>query len=79
MTEEQIKELKEVVKHQANMESLWGCTVVPAENSRVLSYAMTFQESVLMGALRHIHAVIEGDLEVAEDAKKQYWNLESEL
>lgn len=57
--------LKQIVEHQANMETLW------------LS-APTFGEAMLQSALRHLHAAIEGDLELAEQVKKQYWNLESE-
>lgn len=57
---------KEIVKHQAEMESLW--LMEP-----------TLQEHILMSALRHLHAVIEGDAEVAEIYKSEYWYLESDL
>jgi len=31
-----------------------------------------------MGALRHLHALIEGNEEEAEEAKKLYWDVDSE-
>lgn len=58
--------LKQIVEHQANMELLWDPQV------KSLELAM------LQSALRHLHAVIEGDFELAVQVKKQYWNLESE-
>lgn len=56
----------EVVEHQANMESLW--LLEP-----------TFNEAILIAALRHLHAVIEGDDLMAKEAKAAYWTLEIEL
>lgn len=70
MTESQIKELKEIVNHQANMESLWAMPIYKQP---------TIMESLLCAALRHLHAVIEGDGRFAAHVKEQYWNLESEI
>lgn len=61
-----IEELKEIVNHQAEIESLW-------------LLAPTISEHLLMSALRHLHAVIEGDEEMADLYKVAYWYLESEL
>jgi hypothetical protein len=58
--------LKEIVIHQANMEGLWPMHP-------------TIQEHLLISALRHLHAVIEGDEEMADLYKPEYWYLESEL
>lgn len=66
LTDNRMKELTEIVEHQSNMESLWL-----AKPSLV--------EAMLLAALRHLHAVIEGDAEIAERAKKVYWNLEVDL
>lgn len=63
---EKIAELQKIVDHQAGMESLW------------LMYP-TITEAALMAALRHLHAVIEDDEVSAKEAKKHYWDLESEL
>jgi hypothetical protein len=66
MTYSDEKRLIEIVNHQANMESLW-----------LLNPTMT--EALLMSALRHLHAVIEGDTILAEIQKQYYWNVDSEL
>lgn len=58
--------LQEIVNHQAEMESLW------IDEPSITEY-------LLMAALRHLHAAIEGDREAACEAKKMYWDLESEL
>lgn len=60
----------DIVRHQANMESLWA---TPCGRMH------TLHESLLMAALRHLHAVVEGDIITAERAKKHYWDLESEM
>ncbi len=60
------KTLQEIVDHQANLESLW------------LMHP-TITEALLMAALRHLHAVIEGHQAEAESAKRVYWGVESEL
>ena len=60
------EQLKEILNHQAEIQSLW------------LLYP-TITEHLLISALRHLHAVIEGDRDAAEAAKKIYWNVESEL
>jgi hypothetical protein len=65
-SEDFICELKDIVNHQAFMESLWALEP-------------TINEAMLQAALRHIHAVIEGNEEMAEKAKNIYWNLESEM
>lgn len=67
MTEEQIQKLKEAVDHQANMHTLWP--PVPA----------SIHEALIASALRHLHAIIEGDFEMEILAKAEYWDLESEL
>lgn len=59
-------ELQAIVEHQLNMESLW--LMKP-----------TISEAILIAALRHLHAVIEGDEVMAALSKRAYWNLESEL
>lgn len=59
-------QLKEIVEHQANIASLW------------LMHP-TITEALLMAALRHLHAVIEGDEKAAALAKQVYWNVESDL
>lgn len=61
------KYLKKIVDHQANIEGLWPV------------HKPTLQEAMLSAALRHLHAVIEGDEYAAMRAKKLYWDLESEL
>ena len=61
-----IDDLQAIVNHQAEMESLW------------LMHP-TITEAMLMAALRHLHAVIEGDELSAEKSKRQYWNLEEEM
>lgn len=66
MTKEQIKELSEIVEHQANMETIWAEPV-------------PITEAILQAALRHIHAVLEGDKAAAELYKEIYWHLEDEL
>lgn len=66
MNELQMKELREAVEHQAKMESLWLMNP-------------TITEAMLMAALRHLHAIIEGDEEIIDAVKAEYWNLESEL
>lgn len=58
--------LKEIVEHQATMESLW-----------ILNPTIT--EAMLQSALRHLHAVIEKDYELANIYKDRYWNLEEKL
>jgi hypothetical protein len=59
-----------VVAHQAKMESIWAAPI---------GRPHTMQEAILLAALRHLHAVIEGDLIKAEAIKRLYWNMESEL
>jgi hypothetical protein len=56
-----------VIEHQSEMDSLW-----PGEFPSI-------QVALLGAALRHLHAVIEGDALAAKQAKDIYWNLESEL
>jgi len=58
-----------VVAHQAKMESIWAAPI---------GRHHTMQEAILLAALRHLHAVIEGDLIAAEIVKKMYWDMESE-
>lgn len=58
--------LKEIVEHQANMETLW--TLHP-----------TITEAALQAALRHLHAIIENDNDLAEFYKHAYWDIESEM
>ena len=64
--QKQMLKLQEIVEHQANMKTLWLANP-------------TITESILMKALRHLHAVIEGDEVIAEFAKKEYWEVETEL
>lgn len=66
MTNNRIGECEKIVKHQAEMQSLW--LIYPNIN-----------EALLMAALRHLHAVIEGDAPGALAAKGVYWDVESEL
>lgn len=66
MIEKQMKELAEIVKQQAEMQSFW------------LSKP-TINEHLLQVALRHLHAVIENDPVTAAKMKKEYWDLESEM
>jgi hypothetical protein len=61
-----MSDLKAIVEHQANMESLW-------------LDKPTIHEALLQAALRHLHAVIEGDVGIAKVSKDFYWNLESEM
>lgn len=63
-------QLKEIVEHQAKMQSLWALPI---------DRPITFSEAMLAAALRHLHAVIEGDELMAKAAKKLYWDLESEI
>ncbi len=53
--------LKQIVEHQAEMESLWNLDM------------FNRQVSLLTAALRHLHAVIEGDVITADLAKRCYW------
>jgi hypothetical protein len=55
-----MSELKQIISHQANMKSLW-----------LLNPTIT--EHILQSALRHLHAVIEGDELMAKEMKKVYW------
>jgi hypothetical protein len=64
------KEIKKVVDHQANLVSLWAEPV---------GRKVTMHESMLMAALRHLHAVIEGDVLMAKIMKQRYWHIEDEL
>lgn len=59
-------EIKEILEHQAQMESLW--LINP-----------TITESILQAALRHLTAVLQGQPVMAKIAKDMYWNVESEL
>lgn len=59
MTKEEL--LKDIVFHQALLESLW-----PLEP--------TSTEFILSSALRHLHAVIEDDFELAKIYKNTYWD-----
>lgn len=61
-----LQNLKEIVNHQAKMESLW------------LAHP-TLIEAMQQAALRHLHAVIENDPIIAEEFKKAYWELEGNL
>lgn len=61
-----MSELEDVVKHQAEMQSLW------IKNP-------TATEVILMAALRHLHALIEDDPHMAKICKEFYWDLESDL
>jgi len=65
--EDKLADLKEIVEHQANMETMW------------LDSPPTIAEAMLQSALRHLHAVIEGDAEMAKLSKENYWDLESEM
>lgn len=67
---EKLEELEEIVAYQSNITILWS---VPEERP------WTLQETMLMAALRHLHAVIEGDEFTARLAKEGYWNIEEEL
>lgn len=62
-----LEELRKIVDHQAGIKSLW-----PSAHSTIGEYALAM-------ALRHLHAVIEGDEAVAALAKSKYWYMESEL
>lgn len=57
------KELKKIINHQSNMESLW-----------IKPHFVT--ENILQKALQHIHAVMNGDNDLAEKCKSFYWNME---
>jgi hypothetical protein len=59
------EDLQFIVDHQAEMSILWPNTP-------------SFVEGVMMAALRHLHAVIEGDRETAARAKRLYWELVDE-
>lgn len=59
-------EIKKILAHQANLESLW--LLKP-----------TIGEALLQAALRHLTAVLEGDPAMAKIAKDIYWDVESEL
>lgn len=61
---------KEVVDHQANLETLWSSPV---------DRQPSMQEVLLQYALRHLHAVIEGDKRMAAVFKSEYWDTESDL
>lgn len=65
MTKKQ-KLLEEIANHQANLSILWLAKP-------------TFGEAMLMAALRHLHAVIEDDPEIAEHQKSLYWRIDDEL
>lgn len=58
--------LKNIVNHQAEIETLW------------LMHP-TITEHLLISALRHLHAAIEGDQELAEFYKNEYWEVETDL
>jgi hypothetical protein len=71
MTENKTPDTPEsVVAHQASMVSIWAS---PAGRKP------TMQEDILLAALRHLHAVIEGDVFMADFFKKTYWDMDSEL
>jgi hypothetical protein len=70
MSEADIANLKRVIEHQANMESLWA---------EPFGRLPTVHETLLKAALRHLHAIIENDQTAAFRAHKIYWDLESEL
>ena len=67
---EHLDKIKEVVDHQADMETLW---------SKPIDRLPTMAESALQAALRHLHAVIENQPFIAETYKKAYWEMDSEL
>lgn len=64
--EQKIEELKKVIAHQADMETLW-CTNVG------------ISEFMTQMALRHLHAIVEDEPKRALECKQTYWELESEL
>lgn len=59
-------EIKEILEHQANMESLW-------------CFSGTVSESLLQAALRHLTAELQGEPVMAKIAKDQYWHVDDEL
>lgn len=67
--DQRFKELVQIIRHQAAMETLWGISDEPSRIS----------EAMLQAALRHLHAVIEGDIAASRTAKAEYWDLESEM
>lgn len=66
LTREDLDKLERIVKHQADLESLWLMNT-------------TITEALLMAALRHLHAVIEGDDVSANRSKSIYWHAEDDL
>lgn len=56
-------DLMRIVNHQAEMKSLWFLEP-------------SLPEHHLQMALRHLHAMIEGDPALAEIAKQKYWDAE---
>lgn len=61
-----MSELKAIVDHQSDMETLWSVEDV--------NETPPVTEDMLRAALRHLHAVIEGDDIVARSAKHHYWD-----
>lgn len=59
-------ELRDTIEHQAGMESLW-CR------------PNTIGEAILQAALRHLHAIVDEDPEIAYLSRQQYWNVDDEL
>lgn len=55
-------EIKEILEHQADMESLW--TLDP-----------TITEALLQAALRHLTAVLQGEPVMAKLSKDMYWGM----
>ena len=70
MTEAQISNLERVVEHQSKMTSIWS---EPVDRKR------TIQETVLLAALRHLHAIVENDPDTAFLCYRKYWDIDSEL
>jgi hypothetical protein len=70
VNEADIANLKRVINHQAEMQTLW---------SEPYGRLPTMQETVLKAALRHLHAIVEKDNNLAFKAHKVYWDLESDL
>ena len=58
--------VQQIVEKQSSMESLWIANP-------------TFTEMILISALRHLHAVVEGDSLTAETAKNVYWGFEDHM
>lgn len=62
-TKKLVEPILDLVRKQADDEGLWAMKVQAVH---------TIQEAMLQAALRHLHAVIEGDEKMAEFYSKQY-------